>query len=121
MRNGRTRNHFSVCFTRYRCGHLAGLHAVQTQSYGSEARGGQCQAELIIDREPILSPVAQKKDLLLAMFSEAYHKYIHDLKEDGVLVYDTDLVQPSRAREKVTECRQHRWLWVSAIEWPPTW
>ena len=25
-----------------------GLYAVQTQSYGSEARGGQCQAELIM-------------------------------------------------------------------------
>ena len=73
---------------------LGGLHAVQTQSYGSEARGGQCQAELIIDREPILSPVAQQKDLLLAMFSEAYHKYISALKPDGILVYDTDLVQP---------------------------
>jgi len=79
---------------------LAGLHAVQTQSYGSEARGGQCQAELIIDREPILSPVAQKKDLLLAMFSEAYHKYIPDLKADGVLVYDTDLVQPEPRQGK---------------------
>jgi 2-oxoglutarate ferredoxin oxidoreductase subunit beta len=79
---------------------LAGLHAVQTQSYGSEARGGQCQAELIIDRDPILSPVAQKKDLLLAMFSEAYHKYIPDLKTDGVLVYDTDLVQPEPRQGK---------------------
>jgi len=27
------------------------LFAVQTQSYGSEARGGQCQAELIIDKK----------------------------------------------------------------------
>lgn len=87
---------------------LAGLHAVQTQSYGSEARGGQCQAELIIDSAPILSPVAQKKDLLLAMFSEAYHKYIPDLKEDGVLVYDTDLVQP--------ETRQGRSYGVPATQ-----
>ena len=37
-------------------------YAVQTQSYGSEARGGQCQAELIIDSKPINSPVAQQKD-----------------------------------------------------------
>ena len=35
------------------------LYAVQTQSYGSEARGGQCQAELIIDREKINSPAFQ--------------------------------------------------------------
>ena len=37
------------------------LYAVQTQSYGSEARGGQCQAELIIDKKPINSPIAETK------------------------------------------------------------
>jgi 2-oxoglutarate ferredoxin oxidoreductase subunit gamma len=67
-------------------------YAVQTQSYGSEARGGQCQAELIIDTNPINSPVAQEKDLLLAMFQEAYEKYIDTLASDGILVYDPDLV-----------------------------
>ena len=36
----------------------AGLNAVQTQSYGSEARGGECQAELILAQEPIHSPLA---------------------------------------------------------------
>lgn len=69
-----------------------GLYATQTQSYGSEARGGQCQAELIIDREPINSPVAEKKDILVALFQEAYEKYIDSLKPDGILIYDPDLV-----------------------------
>ncbi len=69
-----------------------GLYAVQTQSYGSEARGGQCQAELIIDRRPINSPVAAKKNLLVAMFQTAYDKYISTLDEDGVLVIDPQLV-----------------------------
>lgn len=67
-------------------------YAVQTQSYGSEARGGQCQAELIIDDRPINSPVAQQKDLLVAMFQEAYKKYADTLAENGVLVYDPNLV-----------------------------
>lgn len=67
-------------------------YAVQTQSYGSEARGGQCQAELIISSQPINSPVAEKKDLLVAMFQEAYEKYIHTLDMNGILVYDIDLV-----------------------------
>lgn len=71
------------------CGHQ---YAVQTQSYGSEARGGQCQAELIISNQPINSPVAEKKDLLVAMFQEAYEKYVHTLDVNGTLVYDTDLV-----------------------------
>lgn len=75
-----------------------GLYAVQTQSYGSEARGGQCQAELIIDEKAINSPVAEKKNLLVAMFQTAYEKYIPTLADDGVLVYDpqlvTDLTRP---------------------------
>ena len=69
-----------------------GLYAVQTQSYGSEARGGQCQAELLIDKGPINSPVAETKNLLVAMFQTAYEKYIPILDEDGVLVIDPQLV-----------------------------
>lgn len=69
-----------------------GKYAVQTQSYGSEARGGQCQAELIIDEKAINSPIAAKKDLLVCMFQEAYDRYIPTLEEDGVLVVDADLV-----------------------------
>jgi 2-oxoglutarate ferredoxin oxidoreductase subunit gamma len=68
------------------------LHAVQTQSYGSEARGGQCQAELIIDDKPINSPVAERKNLLIALFQDAYDKYISTLVDDGVLIYDVGLV-----------------------------
>jgi len=70
----------------------AGLWAVQTQSYGSEARGGQCQAELIIQDKPINSPVAEKKNLLVALFQTAYDNYISCLEEDGVLVIDPQLV-----------------------------
>ncbi|MCD2492548.1 2-oxoacid:acceptor oxidoreductase family protein [Lacrimispora sp. NSJ-141] len=68
------------------------LYAVQTQSYGSEARGGQCQSELIIDKKAINSPVAEKKNLLVAMFQTAYEKYIPTLEDDGVLVIDPGLV-----------------------------
>lgn len=75
-----------------------GLYAVQTQSYGSEARGGQCQAELIIDTKPINSPVARTKDLLVALFQDAYNKYIATLDDGGVLIIDpglvTDLTRP---------------------------
>ena len=68
------------------------LYAVQTQSYGSEARGGQCQAEVIIDSKPINSPIAEKKNLLVALFQTAYEKYIYDLEDEGVLVLDPQLV-----------------------------
>lgn len=68
-----------------------GQFAVQTQSYGSEARGGQCQAELILSDSPILSPMAEKKNILIALFQDAYERYIPSLERDGVLIYDPDL------------------------------
>jgi 2-oxoglutarate ferredoxin oxidoreductase subunit gamma len=70
----------------------AGLHAVQTQSYGSEARGGQCQAELIIWDRPINSPDVAMKDVLVAMSQSALDRYLPSLKEDGVLIIDPGLV-----------------------------
>lgn len=70
----------------------SGLYATQTQSYGSEARGGQCQAELIISDQPINSPTAPQKDILIAMFQSALDKYLPTLKPDGVLIIDPRLV-----------------------------
>ncbi|GAB6063652.1 2-oxoacid:acceptor oxidoreductase family protein [Deferrisoma palaeochoriense] len=74
----------------------AGLHegknVVQTQSYGPEARGGASKAEVIISDGPIHYPKAQRLDILLAMTQEACDKYFHDLKHDGVLIVDADLV-----------------------------
>lgn len=69
-----------------------GLYATQTQSYGSEARGGQCQAELIIDTKPINSPICEENDILISLFQAAYDKYISSLREDGILIFDPDLV-----------------------------
>lgn len=79
-----------------------GLYAVQTQSYGSEARGGKCQSELIISSSPIHSPIAEKKDMLVAMFQDAYNEYIHTLNEDGVLIIDDGLVKEETVQIRKT-------------------
>jgi len=69
-----------------------GLYVVQTQSYGSEARGGQCQAELIISDEPIHSPTTEDKDILVSLFQAALDRYIENLKPNGILIVDPKLV-----------------------------
>ena len=69
-----------------------GLYAVQTQSYGSEARGGQCQAELIISDQPINSPMVDKKDLLIALSQSALDRYLPSLRAGGTLIIDPQLV-----------------------------
>ncbi|MDF1553111.1 MAG: 2-oxoacid:acceptor oxidoreductase family protein [Deferrisomatales bacterium] len=69
-----------------------GRNAVQTQSYGPEARGGASKAEVIISDGPIHFPKAQRLDVLLAMTQEASDLYYHDLKYEGILLIDSDLV-----------------------------
>jgi len=66
--------------------------AVQSQSYGPEARGGASKSEVIISDTIIDYPKITKCDALLAMTQEACTKYSTDLKEGGVLLYDSDLV-----------------------------
>ncbi len=69
-----------------------GKQAVQSQSYGPEARGGASKSEVIISEESIDYPKATVVDALLALTQEACDKYSHDLKEGGILLIDSDLV-----------------------------
>ena len=72
-----------------------GKQAVQSQSYGPEARGGASKSEVIIDEEKIFHPHVKNPDFVLAMTQKAADKYFSDLKEDGVLILDDDLVPNS--------------------------
>ncbi len=69
-----------------------GKQAVQSQSYGPEARGGASKSEVVISDAPIDFPKATSVDALLALTQESCDKYSADLKEGGVLLVDSDLV-----------------------------
>lgn len=68
-----------------------GLYAVQTQSYGPEARGGASRTEIIISDVEIDYPKVQRPDILVAMSHEALIQYMDDLKDGGILIIDPDL------------------------------
>jgi 2-oxoglutarate ferredoxin oxidoreductase subunit gamma len=68
------------------------MHVVQTQSYGPEARGGASRADVVISRGEIYYPKTMRLDLLLAFTQEACDKYFADMKDNGLLVYDSTLV-----------------------------
>lgn len=72
-----------------------GKQAVQSQSYGPEARGGASKSEVIIDDEKIFHPHVKAPDFVLAMTQKAADKYYVDLSADGVLILDEDLVPTS--------------------------
>ena len=62
--------------------------AVQTQSYGPEARGGASKCEVVVSDSEIDYPKVQSPDILVAMSNEALIKYIVDLKDEGTLIVD---------------------------------
>lgn len=68
-------------------------HATLTQSFGPEARGSACSAQVVLDDEPILYPYVGAPDLLICMSQEAYTKFSPELKGGGVLLIEEELVQ----------------------------
>ena len=69
-----------------------GKFVCQTQSYGPEARGGASKAEVVISDAEIDYPKAIRPDVLLALSQKALNVYLGDLKAEGVLLVDADLV-----------------------------
>jgi len=78
---------------------------VQTQSYGPEARGGACRAEVIISDEVVYYPFVEEADILVAMSQEALDKYINSVKEGGRLIVDSTTITriPPKARVKLSK------------------
>jgi 2-oxoglutarate ferredoxin oxidoreductase subunit gamma len=72
---------------------LAGLNAVQTQSYGPESRGGASRAEVVLSDGEIDYAKTTRLDVLLALTNDACAKYAAKTKADGVLIVD-DQVEP---------------------------
>ena len=69
-----------------------GKNAIQTQSYGPEARGGASKAEVIISQGEIDFPEVISADVLVALSQEACDKYASSLKKTGLLIVDVDRV-----------------------------
>ncbi|MBN1140396.1 MAG: 2-oxoacid:acceptor oxidoreductase family protein [Deltaproteobacteria bacterium] len=72
---------------------IEGKHAVQSQSYGPEARGGASKSEVIIAESPIDYPKATRVNACLALTQEAADKYANGIIDNGVLLIDSDLVK----------------------------
>jgi 2-oxoglutarate ferredoxin oxidoreductase subunit gamma len=72
---------------------LDDMNAVQTQSYGPEARGGAAKAEVIISDEEIYYPKVTAPDILIALTQEAVNKYISDMGAGGLVIADEVLVK----------------------------
>lgn len=70
------------------------LHATMIQSFGPEARGSACSAQVIVDRDPIAYPYVRNSSVLVAFNQEAYKQSEHLISDGGTLIYEEDMVTP---------------------------
>lgn len=68
-------------------------HATLTQSYGPEARGGSCSAQVILSAEEILFPYVEQPEMVVCMSQDGFNKNFRMLRPGGMLIWDTDLVE----------------------------
>lgn len=94
------------------CGHILGracainadMHATMIQSFGPEARGSSCSTTLVVSDTEVLYPYIGRPDIFVAMSGEGYEKFTDDLKEDGTLIFEQDLVKASAKDQKRGFC-----------------
>lgn len=77
----------------------SGLNAVQTQTYGPEARGGATRADVIISEAPIHHPKVLHPHILVCLTQLAYNKYAGIIRPGGLLLVDKQFVKIERRVE----------------------
>lgn len=80
---------------------LSNLNAVQTQSYGPEARGGASKAEVIVSDEEINFPKVRKADMLLCLTQKSFDEYYHTVKNNGIIILDSSIDEKDIINDKV--------------------
>jgi len=78
-----------------------GKHSTLIQAFGPEARGSACSAQVMVDDDPIGYPYVRKPDILVVMSTDAYSQFVHQLKDDGILLYEEELVKPTDLPEGI--------------------
>ena len=88
---------------------IAGKQTSWYPSYGPEQRGGTSNCSVIIDNEPIGSPVVYHPDLLVAMNRPSLEKFKNDVKPGGTIMYDAimgDVELPAGVRGVAVPAQQ---------------
>ncbi|MBI5439812.1 MAG: 2-oxoacid:acceptor oxidoreductase family protein [Deltaproteobacteria bacterium] len=82
-----------------------GRNAVLTQSFGPEARGGACSADVVVSDARIYYPCVTVPDVLVLMSEEAARTYGPNAAEGALVLVNEDLV---RTVPKRPDLRIHR-------------
>jgi 2-oxoglutarate ferredoxin oxidoreductase subunit gamma len=76
----------------------ANKFATLTQSFGPEARGSACSAQLIVSDEMVLYPYVTKPEILMAMSQEACNRFLPETTDDATLIIEEELVTPQQVK-----------------------
>lgn len=79
-----------------------GLNAVQSQSYGPEARGGASRSDVIIADTEIRFPKVTQPNVLVCLSQDAYNEFSGLIRPGGLLLTDSHWVK----QEKKVDARQ---------------
>jgi 2-oxoglutarate ferredoxin oxidoreductase subunit gamma len=70
-------------------------------SYGPEMRGGTANCCVIVSSEEIGAPVVSVADVVVVMNQPSFEKFRNDVKTNGVLLYNSDLVEARGVRPDI--------------------
>lgn len=72
------------------------LNSTWFPSYGPETRGGTANCAVIISKEEIYSPVFKLANTVIVLNSPSLDKFQSRIEEDGVLLYNSSLIDPEQ-------------------------
>ena len=72
------------------------LNAVQSQSYGAEARGGATRSDVIISDTTIHYPKVIQPNVLVCLTQDAYNKFYGIIRPGGLLITDRRFVKTEK-------------------------
>lgn len=75
-----------------------GLASTFFPVYGPEMRGGTCNCTVVLSDEEIGSPVVKRPNTLIALNRPSLEKFQGDVREGGLIVFNSNLADPSLAR-----------------------
>ncbi len=76
-------------------------HSTLIQSFGPEARGSSCSAQVIISETQILYPYLIKPNISLLMSKDAYERFSGELVNGDIMLIEKDLVHPKKDSRKI--------------------
>lgn len=69
-------------------------NVIQSQSYGSEARGGSCKTDILLSDEEVNDFIAFSPDIFLLLSKEAFEKNKTILKKAKIVIVDETIELP---------------------------